>query len=177
MAERGPERLVLGPLPIIREDPALNEIIFPDRQDWLAALQIARRHAPAPDVSSETRKSPRRPRTARKVPKIEQSTTLNQGETSVKSETVEMQRVALDPVEARVDRLRNLNEHLIDRYLELAVALHAEHEAQLWASSPPQRIVLMSAPPARSFGATAVMSRPTPSRTTGWCRCRPGPRS
>ena len=53
------------------------------------------------------------------------------------TETVEMQRVALDPVEARVLRLRNLNEHMITRYLELAVALHEEHESQLWAKATP----------------------------------------
>jgi hypothetical protein len=37
----------------------------------------------------------------------------------------------------RVGRLRSLNEHLIDRYLELAVALHSEHINALWASATP----------------------------------------
>ena len=43
-----------------------------------------------------------------------------------------VQHVALDSVEGRVDRLRGLRERLTDHFLELAVALHEEHVAELW---------------------------------------------
>jgi hypothetical protein len=47
-----------------------------------------------------------------------------------------VQPVAPGPVEERVNRLRSLRERLTDRYLELAVALHEEHDAQLWTKAP-----------------------------------------
>jgi hypothetical protein len=39
-------------------------------------------------------------------------------------------------VEERVSRLRSLHEHLVDRYLDLAVALHEEHVNALWTQAP-----------------------------------------
>ncbi len=54
----------------------------------------------------------------------------------MKSQTkTTMQHVAPGPVEERVDRLRSLRERLTDHYLELAVALHEEHEAHLWTKA------------------------------------------
>jgi hypothetical protein len=54
----------------------------------------------------------------------------------VKSQTkTAVQHVAPGPVEERVDRLRSLRERLMDHYLELAVALYEEHEAQLWTKA------------------------------------------
>jgi hypothetical protein len=53
-------------------------------------------------------------------------------QTNTESNTV----AQLDPVGARVLLLRNLNEHMINRYLDLAVALHAEHVNALWTQAP-----------------------------------------
>jgi len=47
-----------------------------------------------------------------------------------------VQPVAPGPVAERVNRLRSLRERLTDHYLGLAVALHEEHDAQLWTKAP-----------------------------------------
>jgi hypothetical protein len=47
-----------------------------------------------------------------------------------------VQPVAPGPVAERVNRLRSLRERLTDHYLELAVRLHEEHDAQLWTKAP-----------------------------------------
>jgi hypothetical protein len=50
--------------------------IFPDRDEWLTAFrELACRRAPVPSASVESPIAPLRPRTARKVPKIEQPAT------------------------------------------------------------------------------------------------------
>jgi len=55
----------------------------------------------------------------------------------MKSQTkTAVQHVASGPVAERVNRLRSLRERLTDHYLELAVALHEEHDAQLWTRAP-----------------------------------------
>ncbi len=55
----------------------------------------------------------------------------------MKSQTkTAVQHVAPRPVAERVNRLRSLRERLTDHYLELAVALHEEHDAQLWTKAP-----------------------------------------
>ncbi len=46
-----------------------------------------------------------------------------------------VQPVAPGPVAERVNRLRSLRERLTDHYLELAMALHEEHDAQLWTKA------------------------------------------
>jgi hypothetical protein len=61
---------------------------------------------------------------------------LQHEETAVRSEAkIPVQPVAPGPVEERVKRLRSLRERLTDHYLELAVALHEEHTAQLWTKA------------------------------------------
>jgi hypothetical protein len=47
-----------------------------------------------------------------------------------------VQPVAPGPVAERVNRLRSLRERLTDHYLELAMALHEEHDAELWTKAP-----------------------------------------
>jgi hypothetical protein len=52
-----------------------------------------------------------------------------------------VQRVAQAPatVEQRVCRLRELAEQVTGRYLDLAVVLHQEHEAELWTKALAQK--------------------------------------
>ena len=60
------------------------------------------------------------------------------GEGTMKATTKNaVQRVAqsLDAVEQRVRQLRELAEEVTDRFLRLALALHREHEAELWTKA------------------------------------------
>ena len=115
----------------------MSNEIFPDRADWIRVLAAAaRRPAPVPDASPGTPKAPLRPRTARKVPKIEQSITSNRPKEIAVETKIETQRAASHPVEERVARLRGLLARVADRYLELACALYKEHLAELWTKAP-----------------------------------------
>ena len=115
--------------------------IWPDSAEWLDALQAARRRAPAPDASVEPEIAALKASQPRVKPlRGARGSALNpnpQGETPVKPQTepVVVRGVALDPVEARVDHLRRLNEHMVNRYLDLAVALYAEHINSLWTQA------------------------------------------
>jgi len=96
--------------------------IFPDRAEWLAAFaEIASRRAPVPEApSGPPITTPKLAQPHVKPLRGDRGITPNPKETPEKSETetIAVRGVALDPVEARVGRLRNLNEHLLNRFGE-----------------------------------------------------------